>query len=250
MKNDYSKKFSKLSSFMESFPHFICPQCKIGHIHRPEEILKIETGASKDAYGHDAWDPSWIQEIWAGIGICSNKECKQPYSFSGDVETLYDDPDTFIKRFIIKNVYPEILLFNIPELYPEDAALELAQSFSLVFSNPPASANALRISIELFLTHLKIKKFKIVKGKKHRLTLHERIQSYLSTGKYSSLSKYVEAIKWIGNAGSHNPDLTVENVLQAYEFVEIIFTDLTLKEKTLKAKSSISRIIKNKRPLY
>lgn len=249
-KNEFRGRVRKLTVFNGSFPHLICPSCERGHIHRPEKILKIETGESKRAKGHDAWEPDWVWYAWSGIGICSNKECAQTFSLGGEAhEKFMGNWDELVTEYVIKNIFPSPMLFNIPSNYPEKAKEELLNSFGLFFCNPSASANVLRASMESFLDDLKIRKTFVKNHKRKHLTLGSRIKDYLSRSKYSSISSYVEAIKWIGNSGSHDSSLTAENVLQAYDFLEIILGDLSLKSKTQKAKKSVNEINRRKRPV-
>lgn len=251
-KDEFDKRVEKLTIFDGSFPHLACSVCERGHIHRPETILELETGESIRARIHDAWEPEWITHSWSGIGVCSNKECAQTFSLGGETRmavTSNWDELQLTPEYIIKIISPSPMLFQVPSIYPDDAKEKLVNSFGLFFYNPSASANALRASIESFLDELKIRKTVIKNHKRLQLSLGRRVKDYLSTSKYSSISSYVEAIKWIGNSGSHDSSLTVKNVLQAYDFLEIILGELSLKSKTQKARKSVNEINRRKRPV-
>lgn len=249
-KDDFDKRVEKITIFDESFPYFICSVCERGHIHRPEKILKLETGESIRAKNYDDWEPDWITHSWSGIGVCSNKECAQTFSLGGKTRMAFTSNwDELTTKYTIKIISPSPMLFQVPSIYPDDAKEKLVNSFGLFFYNPSASANALRASIESFLDELKIRKTVIKNHKRLQLSLGRRVKDYLSTSKYHSISSYVEAIKWIGNSGSHDSSLTAKNVLQAYDFLEIILEDLSLKSKTQKARKSVNEINRRKRPV-
>ena len=58
------------------------------------------------------------------------------------------------------------------------------------------------------------------------------------------------AIKWIGNFGSHASDLlTKDDVLDAYEILELVISKLYEREDSIRVKKLSKDIVKRKKPL-
>src|SRR5262249_26551986 len=111
---------------------------------------------------------------------------------------------------------------------------------------PRSAANAIRVAIEELLTALKIKRFRKSGGQRRFISLHERILSLPQ--KYANEQNVLLAAKWLGNAGSHsNGEVTGDDVLDLYEFVEHVLSELYVgKTKSLIAKAN--RVNKFKGP--
>ncbi len=258
--NEYENKYREIVYFSDKFPVFLCSTCKIGHILKPKNITEEETGPSKRLHNEEHWDYDRIINRWTALTTCNRQECGEIYIFSGDSyveeDCIIGDNDgdyssnDYYSVFKIKATYPSIMLFHVPHVYPDAATEELLQSFSLLFSNPSASANALRRSLEIFLTEVNIQKIKVVNGRRKQLSLHDRIKLYVSKNPNLHTGTYLEAIKWIGNAGSHESNLKAENVLHAYDFMEIVLDDLALQAKKKKSQKSVKAINKRKKPVF
>ncbi|RYD83115.1 MAG: DUF4145 domain-containing protein, partial [Verrucomicrobiaceae bacterium] len=60
-----------------------------------------------------------------------------------------------------------------------------------------------------------------------RMTLHARIEKYGTLAKKNKTNGQVLlAIKWLGNSGSHSGGLTREDVLMAFDMLELVLTNL------------------------
>ena len=65
-----------------------------------------------------------------------------------------------------------------------------------------------------------IKRFNRVKGKPLRpIMLHKRIDAWYTS--HHAVADAIEAVKWIGNGGSHDDSLTVEDVLDGARILEL-----------------------------
>ena len=54
------------------------------------------------------------------------------------------------------------------------------------------------------------------------MSLHSRIKEHLPD-KYQTIKEHLEAVKWLGNAGSHSDnELSLNDTMDAYELVEYI----------------------------
>ncbi len=66
--------------------------------------------------------------------------------------------------------------------------------------------------------------------------------------KYKNLAEELEAIKWLGNAGSHShKTISHDDVLDAYDLMEISLEEI-FDNKKLKAKRIAKKINKHKGP--
>lgn len=227
--------------------HYSCPSCGKGVLRIKEGTFQHqETRASARAHGHEAWDPDWIIYVYSCIFECTNSACKdvvssvghggvdQSYYYDENGETDVDYDDYFRPNYF----FPSLRLFDVPASTPKPVSEEIETSFSLIFSDPASSANHVRIALENLLTHLKIKRFNPVGGKRRYLPLHQRID--LLPAKFDHVKDLFYAVKWLGNAGSHSAQaITADDVFDAYEMLEEI-----LKEVFDNRKAKVNKIAK------
>ncbi|WP_186763570.1 DUF4145 domain-containing protein [Shewanella algae] len=234
---------------------FHCPTCSKGLLKVSDESFNFkETKASLDMHDHPEWGPEYYEVVYSGILECSNTTCKEVVSSSGygwdEQEYFYDEdgqPDyDYVTYFRPVMFYPHLRPFLAPKDTPENVVLEINKSFSLVFSDPPSSANHIRVALEHLLTHLKIKRFTTNNGRRHFLSLHKRID--LLPRKYENIKDIFYAVKWLGNAGSHsNHTVTLDDVLDSYELT-IELLDEIFSKKRKQAQTLAKRINKKKGP--
>ena len=221
----YKGSFSK-----DNIPSWSCPTCNSGIITTTKEkFLDGHTASTTAIIKEDWFDPEDMAELIYTVFLqCSNPKCLEIVMNvgSGFVERDYDEHDwSWISYFKPKFFYPPLMIFQIPKNTPENVRESIISSFSLVFTNPASSANQIRIAIECLLTHLKVKQYHIVKGKRNKLTLHRRIE--LLPEKYKKIKEVCLAIKWLGNAGSHCEDkITFDDVFDGYDMLSFVLEEL------------------------
>jgi hypothetical protein len=136
---------------------------------------------------------------------------------------------------------------DIPSKCPEAAAGHLLDSFALFFADPGAALNSARTAVEAVLTDLGVKRFIVAKGKRKPINLHQRIQ--LLPAKYKELADMLLAVKWLGNAGSHDGDKpSIADVRVTYDLLEHVLSEI-YEKKTGKLKAVAKKINKKKGPL-
>ncbi|WP_226704561.1 DUF4145 domain-containing protein [Microbulbifer elongatus] len=232
-----------------------CPSCSKGGLVIVEDSFSSkETKASRDMHDHPAWGPEYYGSIYSGILECSNAACKEVVSSSGygwdEEEHFYDEdgnPDCdYVSYFRPVVFHPHLRPFPLPKGLPEDVEKEINKSFSLIFTDPPSSANHIRIALEHLLTYLKVKRFTTNNGKRYYLSLHKRID--ILPAKYDGIKDIFLAVKWLGNAGSHsNHNVTLDDVLDSYELT-IELLDEIFSKKRKQAQSLAKKINKRKGP--
>ncbi|QHI69548.1 DUF4145 domain-containing protein [Tichowtungia aerotolerans] len=211
-----------------------CPICNKGQLQVVKDRFHYEeTSLSKSLHGHEAWEPEWISYIYSCFLKCSNSACAEIVSSTGNGELCrgcgYDEKgfpvEIYDPVFSPKYFNPPLQMFQVAISAPEPVRNEIIISFSHFFSDPSAAAIHIRIALEHLLTHLKIKRFNRRSGKLHRIALHQRID--LLPHKFNHVRDLFYAIKWLGNAGSHDTEsITQDDICDAYELLEELLSGL------------------------
>lgn len=229
------RKIYRKSFTQDNLPNWKCPTCNNSILSINENnIISKNDSFTEINKGEDGFEPEMASFIFTVIFSCNNPKCKEVVSCCGSgywEEEPYYDYETmeqrleYVSYFTPQYFYPPLYFFEIPKKTPEDVSNAIIQSFSLFFTNKSSSANQIRVALECLLTHLKIKRFNIVKGKKRRLNLHERID--LLPSKYQHIKDLCFAIKWLGNSGSHcGEELTSNNIFDGYDLLSVLLEEL------------------------
>jgi hypothetical protein len=83
--------------------------------------------------------------------------------------------------------------------------------------------NRLRIAVEMLLTEMRVPRFANSKGKRRRLSLHQRIEKMPASR--LGLREQLFAVKWLGNAGSHPGQVTQDGVLDGMELMDHVLRE-------------------------
>jgi hypothetical protein len=151
-----------------------------------------------------------------------------------------------VDRFYPRFIEPHLKLINIPTKCPENIEEPINDAFRLFFASPSAALNSIRTSVEELLNYLKIKRFNIIRNKRKLISLHQRIVQ-LPT-KYDDVREMLMAIKWLGNAGSHEADeISRDDVMDALELMEHVVSNIFSNKSNL-AKLA-KRVNKGKGPV-
>jgi len=215
-------------------PNWICPICnKSSLILVDKSFIYYETSASLKDQKIAGWNPEWIEYNYNCLLKCSNKNCNgkvinigkggvsYDYCVDNNGKDLSDWNNYFIPTYFIPNLH----IFLVPKKTPKLVKIEIEKSFNLFFCDSSAAANHIRIALEILLTHLKVKRYTISK-KRNRipLTLHARIEKLPE--KYKEYKDLFIAVKWLGNAGSHNIIITSDDVMDIYNILEHILNEI------------------------
>lgn len=237
------RKALKRKFTIERAPEWNCPKCEKGILKLKKETFAQEEPNHSRNHQHDAWEPEWIEYVYSCLFYCSNTSCREVVASTGtggvDWDVDYDEhgnqEQVWSDYFRPKFFEPPLKIITIPTDCPESVKTPLIESFRLLFSSPSASANNIRIALEHLLNELKITRYKLVAGKRRIVSLHERISKI--PAKYDELKDLMLAVKWLGNAGSHDNDsMTLDDVFDAYEMTEHVLHEIyETKKKKLKA---------------
>ena len=146
-------------------------------------------------------------------------KCNNIISICGNKSSLLNNNSKY--EYIIKGLSAPINIFTIPRDCPDNIKKVIRQSFGLFWVNYSSCANKIRLSLELIMKEqLTEEEYNSVDSLNKRIDVFSR--------KNNKIGKYIEAVKWGGNQGSHIDDnnLTEVNVLDMYELLSKVLEDL------------------------
>ena len=197
-----------------------CPTCRKGTLElgKVQHYLDANSVAAVAVFEHTG--PEELSGTFTVSAVCLNHRCKQSVVLAGDWRTVFDYDDDYsrmryIDEFKLRYVNPALTILSIPEGTPPGTVQAIESAAALVWINPNAAANQLRQSLELLLTTRAIKVGP---------TLHDRIIMFRKTE--PEVADALMAVKWIGNSGSHDSALSVEEVLTGAKILELALRNL------------------------
>lgn len=228
-----------------------CPNCNSAALtFSKSNVLIDETPETKEMQNDEYWEFEWMKYNVSGALFCNN--CKNQTMFSGTAHVHHyqgydqfteEQEEEYYRVYEPEFFSPTLNLFLIPEKCPENVKKEIVSSFRLFWIDLSSCANKIRVSLEILLDTQKVKKISTKGGKKSRIKLHDRILEFKK--KNNEVGSYLEAIKWIGNSGSHVGVLERIDLLEAYELLEFSLQKL-YNDKETKIKKITSEIIARK----
>lgn len=233
-------------------PSWPCPTCGKGTFGlMPNMPILEETGPSKTAHDHPAWDPDWIENRFIALMKCSLSTCGEVAAVSGTSPSdFYDDYEageqTLINLYEPRSIDPCPVPILIPANTPESVREAIVSAAMLTWQSDEAGANKIRSAVEHMLDAKKVKKQVTKNGKKTRLNLHDRIVQFQK--KDQENGDILLAIKWLGNSGSHTSKLTRDDVLDAFDMLELVLENLYGKTKQMIMKK-VAAVNKKKGPV-
>jgi len=216
------EQWKKTICFDSAFPYWVCNECNEGSLQKKDQLI-AEPAETKWLRTSDDGPGLDVDNYYAHMTIkleCSNPRCLSESLLSGVITNEYSDDyysnDDYNKREHILDVFsplfftiPPQVIF-IPEGTPEDQKEMIQQSFKVFFDDPNSSANKIRIFLEKL----------VPKDVDNKGNLHQRLEKEFKDYRPDILNLLL-ASKWIGNDASHEADITHEDILDSYEFIEL-----------------------------
>lgn len=217
-----------------ALPLWICPRCKQNAlVLKPNTFNSFLTPDSKINSSHPNYEPHHDYYRYTVILVCSNESCGEQVISTG--EGIVEPSDEYFNsngnEEISYEIYyrpkyfnPCLEVFSLPDTTPQALKKAIYKSFELFFTDSEASLNQLRSSIEVLLNELGIDRND---KNGNPLKLHSRLDKL--KGGDAKYKEPLEAIKWLGNAGSHSTSSTkvnIEHVLDGYEILQPILHEL------------------------
>ena len=214
--------------FPNALPALPCCACQIGFLNIvPDSLEAIETGPSEDAKSHDAWELEWMDLRFTAFYRCTNPRCRHVVAVAGKMgyESDYEylpngdcepraDPHYTPLAFAEP---PHII--RVCEQCPATVSAHLNRSFGLYWMDRRSCATAIRSAVESLLDDRNVpREIQRHPGKPARIPLHDRIVRFQETDLDSG--KLLLAIKVIGNVGTHQDDISFDDLLTGYEILD------------------------------
>ncbi|NML40856.1 DUF4145 domain-containing protein [Chitinophaga sp. G-6-1-13] len=139
--------------------------------------------------------------------------------------------------------HPAPYLIDVPTALPDNVKKHLIKSFGLFWYDQASCGNKIRVALEKILDSFGLQS-QDATGK--FITLGSRLQTF--AGIKPETKSFLEAIRWLGNSASHDDKLTKEDLLDAYELIELSL-ELLYKEKENSLLTLSQQIIANKGPI-
>ena len=202
-------------------PELQCPSCNHGGLQLDRK--SVSEGSTRNTHRNQS-HPDWDNEFWEGrfccLFTCANTNCGETIAVTGRSSADLDHEQGYYSVFHPTHFIPPLNIFPIPRECPANVAHELQLAFNLFFTDLAGGMNHLRKAVELILDHLKIpRKGKTKKGTFALLSLHNRIERFRSKKK-TVLADRLEAIKWLGNVGSHSSDVSRDTFFDTCDLLE------------------------------
>jgi uncharacterized protein DUF4145 len=231
----------------DRFPPFRCPTCQKGTLALIKDGLKvIESGRSKLAKSHDAWEPDWTDERFCGFLACSDTTCGELVIVSGDTVVVEEEDEEFGRHWEShlrpRSMFPAPHIIELVQEVPSAVKRELEQSFQLFWADLNAAANRIRTSLERALDEIGVKKYNKT-GKRVSLALATRISEF-EKQHGNEFSAIFTALRHVGNLGTH-ANVSRLALLTAYEVYEHALSELFGKRKKKIAALS-KKLVKSK----
>lgn len=213
-------------SFLEDeIPPFRCPTCSRGNLNMIENGLT----AIRPLYAAPEGGGYSPDEDWGRFTLvlkCGVRTCGEIVSAVGtyQAEEVHKPNGTFAERRLRPTfMYPGPSLCEMPDNTPETVREALQQSFTLFWADLGATANKLRVAAERVLNDKGVKQYNRT-GKRVPLTFARRIELYAQTN--AGHKEVLNALRWVGNHGSHSGEVARDDVLTAFELMQLALQDL------------------------
>ena len=239
-----------LQEGFSSSPGYSCPTCGIGMLVTKKgwNLSKMNASSHYQPEGYLLQFPEESEEHFAGLLSCSNGHCSESVAISGIVKfipfpgSLYNDVR---RNYIPKFFLPALRIIAVGHTCPSTVKEQINKSFTHFFNDLGACGNAIRRAVECLVAFFEEKNGIVVDPKK--VSLQTRINGFTEG---EEIKPFLEAVKWIGNYGSHTgTELGKNEILDAYEFLEHCLYELFEKEeKMFQLKTRAEQINNNKGP--
>jgi hypothetical protein len=228
-------------------PAYPCPRCRRGTLALDDKTLVTEeTVNSKANKKHEAWEPEWVEERFVCLLRCTSAKCGEIVAVSGkvSVEPNFDEDDEVGWNYEVmlepRSMYPAPPIIAIPSNLPGSVRDELELAFQFYWGDYGACATKIRTSVERLMDHFKVAKFRVAKnlknpnlpGKMKPLDLSARIDKFISATGALVHKDHLNALRVVGNLGTHKNVLSRTEMLEAFEVYEHALDELVAKKST------------------
>lgn len=202
------------------WPSAPCPVCMLGDLHPLKDSISMVTTAVYDRNEKaEDWEPDWDQGFFHGVLYCGRVACQEKVIVSGQYRTEFITPNEVERQLRLRYAIPAMPLMKPPTKTPDAVMEGIVDASRVVWTSPAGAANGLRRSVEALLDHQRVNKTAFNKQhKRYRLSLHQRIAAFEKRNHTAATA--LEAVKWLGNEGSHNSSLlTASHCVESADYL-------------------------------
>lgn len=218
-------RLDALSTWIQKgdWPRLDCPACSDGMLQPVtlERFHDAESAAHMERYRHGLDGPEDLSGTFIGSLRCGRTSCELVVAVAGDWRLVVDWDEhagaRYAEEYRVRYLNPALPLLDVPTRAPLPVIRALDDAAQLMWVNPSAAANQLRQAVEELLTSHRVRRYATTKKGRTRLTTHARIGLFRETR--PDVAVFLEAVKWIGNSGSHDGDLVAADVLEGAELL-------------------------------
>jgi hypothetical protein len=141
-----------------------------------------------------------------------------------DIDAQDDGTTDYCDVFRLRFAVPALKIIVPPRRTPKTVTRAIESAGIIVWADANAAAGRLRIAIDELLTAYGMPCFRNTNGRRRRLSTHERIKEF---ERYEGeVADTLEAVKWIGNQGSHETNISATGVLDGAELLSYALKQL------------------------
>ena len=208
------------------WPTAVCPTCRAGTLPY-KAVTALEDPTAASWHGHERWEPDMIYGTFHGDLQCTNPACGQFVVITGTYRVVMNNGEPaygdYGDLFQVKWFDPPLTLLDVPPSAPQAVKDAVSAAARIVWVDPSAAANRLRTAVERILDDKRVKKTFIDKhGKRQRSSAHRRIEAFTPTNK--TAGDAMMAVKWVGNEGTHDSELSITDVLDGAGMLQVAVT--------------------------
>jgi hypothetical protein len=153
--------------------------------------------------------------------ICAIPTCRETVAIAGDyavdVDVEDDGTSGYFDLFRLRFATPALKIILPPRRTPRAVTRAIDSAAAIMWADPNAAANRLRVAIDEVLTAYGMPRFRNANGKRWPISTDRRIKEF---GRYEDgIAETLEAVKWIGNQGSHETSISATDVLDGADLL-------------------------------
>ena len=216
----FVKEFTKTE-----IPNYPCPSCGATELVNKSFICE-ENAATRRNKGDEDWEPEYNEYVFSLKLECS--KCFETLFVSGDAYTdeeieINSETDWsryYIVKFRPKYIFPSLKFIDCPNATPKEVKGSVDAAAALYYGHPTACSNTLRIAAEDILTSLGVPEAEPGKY----ISFGHRVKELPEESTERTL---LEAIRWLGNDGSHSKSLiTHADAQDAFEVMNLLIEEV------------------------
>jgi hypothetical protein len=182
---------------------------------------------------------------------CDAFSCGEVVAVSGDithdVDIQYDEDgaqEHYRPEYLPRSMFPAPPVFRLSDQLPKHCAEHLSAAFGLMWGDTGACANRIRVFVEALLDHYGIPREGMTKkSKPTRYDLSKRID--LFEDQKPGHKTLFDALRWVGNLGSHAGPMKWDTILKCFQIVEHLI-EILIDDKAGAIKALAQEIVDKK----